>query len=107
MITIQGGKYSFGIFSEKEEQDCCFFVRAIAKPSRKSSCINNLNAMLSEFGIDIEDPRFADSQWVVSKEKAQQFSDIATEALSNRSFLEYIERQLDEDRSLGEWENVS
>jgi hypothetical protein len=108
MITmISGRKYNFQIVSQREGLDYSFFIRAESKSSGKTSCINNLNAILSEFGIGMEDPKVADSTWMVNKEEAQYFSDTATQFLSDIAFLDYIERKLDEDRMLGEWENVS
>lgn len=107
MITmITGVKYNFQIVSQTEEQDYIFFIRAVAKSNGKTSCINNLNAILSEFGVEIEDRKFEDSMWIVTKGEARYFSDTAIQFLSDASFLDYIERKLDEDRMVGEWENV-
>jgi hypothetical protein len=107
IVIIQGKKYNFEIISQREGQDYCFFLRVNSKSSGRTSCINNLNVILSEFGVEIEDPKVADSMWIVTKEEARYFSNTAIQFLSDISFLDYIEKQLDEDRMLGEWENIS
>lgn len=62
---------------------------------------------MSEFNINIDDSKVEDSTWVVTKEDACYLKKIATHFLSNPCFRAYLERQLDEDRALGEWENKS
>ena len=106
MITyIQGKKYNFEIVSQNKGQDFCFFIKAIDKHTRRFSCINNLNAILSEFHVGTDDPKVADSMWVVAKEDAHYLEKTAKQFLLDRLFLNYLEKQLDEDRTLGEWEN--
>lgn len=108
MITIEGKTYIFNIVSDINSEDISsFFIRAIDKSNRKSSCINNLNAILSLLDIDINDPKYNDSVWIVSKEEAEKFYNTAVEAISSTHFAEYIEKKLDEDREAGEWENTS
>lgn len=108
MITkISGSKYSFQIFTEAKRQDCRFFIKAISKPTGRFSCINNLNVVLSELNVDINNPKFFDSMWAVTKDEANYFEGVAKQFLSDKSFLAYLERKLDEDRMLGEWENIS
>ena len=106
MIAIKGQKYNFEIASYNGKEDFCFFIRAICKSTRRFSCINNLNAILSVFEIDVNDPKVADSMWVVTESMVYKFVDIMRQFLSDVSCLNYLERQLDEDRTLGEWENV-
>jgi hypothetical protein len=106
-ITIQGEKYIFNIISQTEDQDYFFAIQASSKSSGRTSYINNLNVILSEFGIEMDDPKVADSTWVITKEEAQHYVDTATQFLFDRVFLDYLENRLDEDRMLGEWENVS
>jgi hypothetical protein len=106
ITTIKGKKYIFEILSQREGRDYCFFIRAQDKFSRRASCINNLNVVLSEFGVGENDPRAADSTWTVSEEEERYFVSIAKQFLSSSTFLEYLERKLDEDRALGEWANV-
>lgn len=106
ITTIRGRKYTLEVISKREGQDYCFFIRANNKSTGRTSCINNLNAILSEFGIETGDPKVADSTWIVTKEEARYFSDTATQFLSDKTSLDYMERKLDEDRMLGEWENT-
>jgi hypothetical protein len=106
MITeIEGEKYNYEIVSENEDKDSCFFIKAIDKLTGKFSCINNLNAILSEFNIGIDDPKVEDSMWVLTKEAARHLEKTARQILSDPSFRNYLEKQLDEDRVSGEWEN--
>ena len=106
MITkIEGRKYSFEVISENEDEDLCFFIKAIDKHTGRYSCINNLNAILSEFNIEIDDPKNEDSMWVLTKEDARHLEKTARQILSDPSFRNYLEKRLDEDRMSGEWEN--
>jgi hypothetical protein len=43
--------------------------------------------------------------WVLTKEDARYLEKTARQFLSDPSFRDYFEKQLDEDRRLGEWEN--
>jgi len=107
MITkINGSKYSFEIFTEAKRQGCRFFIKAKSKAAGRFSCINNLNAVLSEFNVDVNNPKFCDSMWVVTKDEANYFEAVAKRFLSDPSFLVYLECKLDEDRRSGEWENI-
>ncbi len=103
MIRVQSEKYNFEIVSEDE--DSYFFIKAIDIHTGRYSCINNLNAILSEFNIGIDDPKVEDSMWVLTKEDACYLEKTAKQILSDPSFRDYLERQLDEDRMSGEWEN--
>jgi hypothetical protein len=105
IAKIEGEKYNYEIVSENEDEDSCFFIKAIHKLTGRYSCINNLNAILSEFNIGIDDPRVEDSMWVLTKEDTCYLEKTAKQILSDPSFRDYLERQLDEDRMSGEWEN--
>lgn len=106
MITkIKGRKYCFEVISENEDEDLCFFIKAIDKLTGRYSCINNLNVILSEFNIGIDDPKIEDSMWVLTKEDTRHLEKTAKQFLSDSSFRNYLEKRLDEDRTLGEWEN--
>ncbi len=62
--------------------------------------------MLSELGVNPEDPKFGDSWWELpTVDEAKELADHAKELVSDRQFLSYLEGKLDEDRSYGEWEN--
>ena len=104
-MFIQGRKYNFEIVSQNGRNDFCFFIRAICKSTKRTSCINNLNAILSEFNVEVDDPKYHDSSWVVTKEEAYSLEVKGKQFLSDSSFRDYIEGCLDEDRVLSEWEN--
>lgn len=107
IINIQGGKYFFNIVSQSNRQLVSFYIRATCKLTKRTSCINNLNPLLSEFNIDSANRRFADSTWEVSKKEAGHFINTAKEIFSSKSFLNFLEDRLDEDRIVGEWENIA
>jgi len=107
IFTIDGTKYSFIVVMYGDGNDLAFFFRAICKATRRASCINNLNTILSELGVDAYDDKFGDSMWEVTKKEAKRFFNITKEILSDSSYLDYLERQLDTDRELGEWANIS
>lgn len=69
------------------------------------SYINKLNPILSAFNVGIDDPRVSESQWDVSEKQTELYFKKAVEFLSDKCFRNYVEKTLDEDRSLGEWEN--
>ena len=107
VVFVHGRKYNFEIVTQNEGNDCDFYLRAICKYTKRASYINNLNAILSEFNSEIDDPKCWDSTWIVTKEKAHELEAKAKLFLSDYSFRDYIESQLDEDRMLGEWENIA
>ncbi len=106
VINIQGEKYLFNIVSLKERQLGSFYIRATCKLTRRTSCINNLNPILSEFNIDSANQKFVDSMWEVSITEASHFVNISKKIFSSKSFLNYLENKLDDDRDAGEWENI-
>ena len=105
MIYIPGNKYNFEIVFQKCGELSLFHIRALCKSTGRYSSINNLNTILSELGIDANDPKFEDSTWIVDQEEAEHFADAAEKAISDKTYREYLEHRLDEDRILGEWEN--
>lgn len=102
IINIFGKKYDFKIVAE----DTCFCIKAKHKSTGRFSCINNLNTILSELDADVDDDRFQDSQWIIPKNEIQNFVAISKEILFDKSFRNYLEQKLDEDRKCGEWENI-
>jgi hypothetical protein len=107
MIIVQGKRYIFevGSYNETNEtEDFCFYIKAICRTAGRFSCINNLNTILSELGVDWNDPKFADSMQVVTKDEAHKFANTANEFLSDSSFLNHLEKRLDDDRKAGELE---
>lgn len=99
--VIKGQRYTFDIVGGGEE----FYIKALHRASSRFSCINNLNAILSELNVSLDDERFEDSQWVLSKKQSGLFFKRAVGLLQSGESREYIERKLDEDRDCGEWEN--
>ena len=106
-IVIEGEKYNFNVVLHREGGNYHYFLNATSKFTGRTSCINNLNAVLSEFGVDMDDPKVTGSPWLIAREEVQYYIDTATQFLFDRVFLDYLEERLDEDRMLGEWENFS
>lgn len=99
---IRGKKYNFYIASEGNE----FFIKAKRLLSGRYSFINNLNPILSEFGISGDDNKYYDSWWILPKNEVRKFEKIAMEILTGKEFRDYLEEKLDEDRECSEWENI-
>lgn len=100
-ITIRGINYDFYIVANQTE----FYIKALHLNFLRFSFINNLNAILSEFGIDVNDKKVSESQWLTPKKQSNLFYKKAVSFLSDVNSRNYIERKLDEDRRYGEWEN--
>jgi len=111
-IAVDGERYNFEVVSEDFGGEVDFYIRAICKTTRRTSCINNLNAVLSELLTEYKSknynsyPEFHDSPWLVTKRKANGFIKIAKSFFADQRFVSYLENRLDEDRCEGEWENI-
>jgi len=99
---IKSKKYNFKIVAANNY----FYIKAKHKSIRRFSCINNLNTILLELGVDVNDNKYQDSRWILSKNEVRKLGRISYELLSDTSFREYLEKKLDEDRKCGEWENI-
>ena len=106
MIHIQGNKYNFEIVCQKCGESYQFYIRALCKSTERYSSINNLNTILSELGIDTDDSNFEDSIWIVDQDEAKYFTRVTEEIITDNTYRDYLEHRLDEDRILGEWENI-
>lgn len=104
-IKISGKRYRFEVASEGKKDNVLSFIRAIHKASKRTSCINNLNDVLSALEIEEVTNKFGDSSWIVSEKEARFFTETAKDFLSDKKFLDYLEMRLDKDRKCGEWEN--
>lgn len=100
--VIKGQNYNFCLVANGTR----FYIEASHRISLRFSFINNLNAILSEFGRDIDDAKVSESQWIVSKKQGKLFFEKAMNFLSDKAYRGYLERKLDEDREYGEWENT-
>lgn len=101
-IKINGIKYRYTINHDSSRH--LFWISAIHKKSNRTSNIMNLNPILSEFNVKESDRRFEESTWSTRQDSVSLIL-CAKELLSSSSFRKYLEAKLDEDRSLGEWEN--
>ena len=108
MITaIKGKRYNFEIISRNNKSQYDFFyIRAKHKATGRTSCINNLNVILSELGVNSNKPQYADSMWEIPRNQTSRFISISRKIISDSVFTAYLEKRLDKDRTLGEWENI-
>ena len=103
---IKGEMYNFVVNCFKCENDFLFYIEAINLQEKTHSFINNLNNILSEFNINMNDKRISESQWILKRKEAKLFFSHAINFLLDIKFKNYIERRLNEDRSLGEWNKI-
>lgn len=99
--TVKGQNYNFCIVANGAQ----FYIEALHLASFRFSFINNLNAILSAFSIGGNDKKTVESQWIVPKKQGDILFGKAWKILSSRTYRDYIEKTLDEDRKNGEWEN--
>lgn len=100
---ITGRKYDFIVKCAKVKFSYCFYIEAKHRASFSHSYINNINCVLSEFNIGVNDKKVAESQWVLPKKEAGKYFKKADNFLNDSDFRKYVERQLDCDRELGDW----
>ena len=103
---IEGTSYQYDVISVSKQGKYYFSIKAIHKFSRRTSTINTVNPILSELKIPDTDIKFKESTWEVNKKRSTLLVKKAKELLSNRHYQKYLERILDEDRELSEWENI-
>ena len=103
---INGSKYNFLVNSFKFSNNFFFDIEARHKNTNRHSLINNVNCILSGLEVDGYDKKFWESDWVITKRQSEKFFEIAADFLADKNFRPYIEKQLDLDRSLGEWNKL-
>ncbi len=100
---ISGKKYNFAIVFERADKNYSFYIEARTKSGAHRSFINNVNCILSELNVPIDDMKVSESQWALPRKEAAKHFRSAKDFLKDACFREYVEKQLDLDRSLGEW----
>lgn len=105
VIQFPGSRYDFEIRTDSYRRCSTFSVRAISKDNRRYSSINNLNAVLSELGVNADNPKYEDSLWELGTKEADRLIDVMAVRLSSPRFVRYLECRLDDDRRCGEWAN--
>jgi hypothetical protein len=103
-LKFNGAKYRFTINHDKRRH--LFWIAAIQMKSKRTSNLLNLNPILSEFNVKESDRRrLTESTWRTRRDSVSLIRR-SKELFSSSCFRKYLEATLDEDRSLGEWENV-
>ncbi len=100
-----GKRYSVEIRAEPFAGKYICNLVAIHLRSGLYSTINTLNTVLSLFEIEENDPRAQDADWLLNAKEYRSFENIASNFLSDKKALAYLECKLDEDRACGEWAN--
>lgn len=107
-MIINGEKYIIEVLTRSVNfNEYLFCINAKCINTGLFSSINNLNTILSELDIGIDDPLGEDSSWIVKKEDAFKYKKIIKTSLSSPIFFKYLEKQLDLDRELSEWEKYN
>ena len=81
-------------------------MKKLIKGNNYNFLINNVNCILSGLCVDGYNKKFWESDWVITKRQSSKFFKIAVDFLTDEDFKEYVERYLDLDRSLGEWNKL-
>jgi len=102
-----GKNYTIKVESWRDQKKYGFSIVAVHRKSKRQSCINTLNTILSWFGIEEDSELVSESDWYLTRKKWSEYRKSAREIFGNKKSLTYLERQLDEDRSCGEWANLS
>jgi len=103
---FSGNRYNYELTLDEDSNETLFMIRAVCKETGRFSSINNLNAMLGEFDLEPDNPEYEDSFWIIDRSRAEELFRTTECLLSDRQFVVYLEKRLDEDRMYGEWENV-
>lgn len=101
---VEGERYSFNLV----EDEGVFYVRAIDKRTKRCAFVNNLEPLLARLRAvagKVAAPRFKYSWWYVNAEDGNRLFAKALESFASKDFVANLERELDEDRKLEEWQD--
>lgn len=105
-MSIKGIRYDYKIFYFPLNKNAYYFsIKAVHRQTRRTSFITTVNIILSELGIDSDEPKCWEADWILSCKDANKYSKRARKLFSDKNFLPYIEKYLDIDRQESEWEN--
>ncbi len=102
----KGINYFIEVEAEPFKNTYFFSMTAIHKKSRRTSCINTLNYILSQFGIEIDNVRSEESDWLLTRKELKPYIPIASSLFRSKTYLKSLDLELDEDRECSEWENT-
>ncbi len=101
-----GKKYTIELTISPYRKMYVFSLVAIHRQSKKWSCINTLNTILSWFGIEGDSSLASESDWLITKRRLAEYRKLAKGILGDKKYLAILESKLDEDRMCDEWTNV-
>jgi len=103
---FKGKRYDFRILNfPLGKKQSLFSLKATHRQTKKTSFITTVNVILSELNVCQDIPEFWESDWVLSNRKVNKLAEDVEQFFSDRKFLIYLEKYLDLDRKLSEWEN--
>jgi len=103
---INGKRYKFIISLVKHRNNFYFDVEAINLKNKTHSFINNVNYIISGLNVDIDDCDKMESNWEVEESEGKKFFKKAIGFISDNVFRKYLEKQLNLDQELGEWNKL-
>lgn len=102
---IVGNKYDFIIKLSSFEKEYNFEIKTLCKKDNSKSGIVNLNCIIDELIVPIINIMPVDSSICIRNEmKAYLLYSTTVSYFKEVSWIEYLEKCLDDDRSCGEWE---
>ncbi|NOX89104.1 MAG: hypothetical protein GXO77_08760 [Calditrichaeota bacterium] len=95
-------KYSLEIYFDEAVY---FDIYSKHLQTNSISVITNLNFIISEFsGLLSENDEYEESTWTINDKKtAMVLWEDCLQSFNDKDFLKYLEKYLDEDRTLGGW----
>jgi len=100
---IVGANYSYLIELTKREKKNLFQILSVHHKTRKKSVITNLNFIISELILPIINHPEIDNVISLSRTKGMKLFTESISAFKNKSWLNPLEKLLDEDRVIGGW----
>lgn len=101
-----GNRYNFRIsLSPLNKKQSSFAIIARHNDTKTISFITTVNVILSALEVSSDMSCFWESEWVLSREKANELAVSAGKIFSDNKFLSFVESCLDLDREQSSWEN--
>ena len=101
---IVGNKYDYIIELSNFKKEYNFEIKTLFKKDRTKSGIVNLNCIIDELIVPIINIMPIDSSIRIrNKKKAYLIYITSLSLFKEKSWIEYLEKCLDDDRSYGEW----
>ena len=100
---IEGNRYDFIIEGSNDGREYIFQIFSFYKKKQRMSEITNLNFIISELIEPVLNTIDIDNMLSVKQLEGKKLFSKADSLLQNKSWVNYLEKCLDEDRSIGGW----